>query len=75
MDVHRANWGLNEYRKYASQELKDNPDLYTRLKEKEYGEEGEPYHDLAYYRKHNPEYLAQHPDRYKELLARERNNK
>lgn len=73
--MNRANWGLNEYRKYASQELKDNPDLYTRLKEKEYGEEGEPYHDLAYYRKHNPEYLAQHPDRYKELLARERNNK
>ena len=32
-------------------------------------------HNLAYYRKHNPEYLAQHPDQYERLLARERKNK
>ena len=31
--------------------------------------------NLAYYRKHNPEYLAQHPDQYERLLARERKNK
>lgn len=71
----RANWGLNEYRKYAPVELRDNPELYARLKEKEYGEDSEPYHNLAYYRKHNPAYLAQHPDVYEELLARECNNK
>ena len=58
--TNRANWGLK---------------VYARLREKEYGEEQEPYHNLAYYRKHNPEYLAQHPDQYERLLARERKNK
>lgn len=73
--TNRANWGLKEYRKYDPQALRDDPELYARLREKEYGEEHEPYHNLAYYRKHNPEYLAQHPDQYEALLARERKNK
>ena len=73
--TNRANWGLKEYRKYDPQALSDDPELYARLREKEYGEEQEPYHNLAYYRKHNPEYLAQHPDQYERLLARERKNK
>lgn len=73
--TNRANWGLKEYRKYDPQALSDDPELYARLREKEYGEEQEPYHNLVYYRKHNPEYLAQHPDQYERLLARERKNK
>lgn len=73
--TNRANWGLKEYRKYDPRALSDDPELYARLREKEYGEEKEPYHNLAYYRRHNPEYLAQHPDQYEELLARERKNK
>ena len=73
--TNRANWGLKEYRKYDPQALSDDPEEYARLREKEYGEEQEPYHNLAYYRKHNPEFLAQHPDQYERLLARERKNK
>lgn len=59
--TNRANWGLKEYRKYDPQALSDDPELYARLREKEYGEEQEPYHNLAYYRKHNPEYLDNIP--------------
>lgn len=68
----KTRWGLKEYRKYAPQELQNNPDLYDRLRKKEYGTPDEPEYDLAYYRKHRPEYLAQHPDVYEELLRREK---
>ena len=45
--TNRANWGLKEYRKYDPQALSDDPELYARLREKEYGEEQEPYHNLV----------------------------
>ena len=32
----RTAWGLNEYRKNAPQELKNNPALYTRLLEEQH---------------------------------------
>ena len=34
--TNRANWGLKEYRKYDPQALSDDPELYARLREKEY---------------------------------------
>jgi len=70
----RADWGLNEYRKFAPQELKDNPALYARLIEKEGGNPAENTHSLDYYRRHNPEYLKNNPEVYRHLLEKETAN-
>jgi ATP-dependent protease ClpP protease subunit len=35
----RTNWGLDDYRKYAPQMLRDNPKLYDELYNKEYGQD------------------------------------
>lgn len=73
----RSQWGLNEYRKFAPYELRDNPDLYTELTERDRGRkelaagsapEPVPGRNLDHYRKHNPGYLADNPDEYKRLL-------
>jgi hypothetical protein len=73
-DANRANWGLNEYRKYAPNELKENPQLYNELVEKETGKDS-PSLGLDYYRKHNPQYLMDNPDEYKRMLAEQNKSK
>ena len=72
-DRNRANWGLNEYRKFAPLELKDNPELYARLVEKE-GKAPENDSSLDWYRRHNPQYLKDNPDFYARLAERENAN-
>ena len=67
----RSNWGLTEYRKFAANELKNNPELYRHLLEKE-EIKTDGGGDLAWYRKHNPDYLLQNPKEYKRLLEQER---
>lgn len=65
----RSAWGLNEYRKYAPEELQDNPELYMELMEREGQHIPLTAESLEYYRKHNPDYLANHPKEYKRIMA------
>lgn len=66
----RASWGLAEYRKFAPEELRDNPALYQQLIEKE-GREIELNTDtIDWYRRHNPEYLKNHLESYQKVLYR-----
>lgn len=66
----REIWKLNDYRKFAPEELKNNPELYARLVEQERGEKVE-VRKIEWYRKNDPEYLRKHPEFYKELLEKE----
>lgn len=72
-DSIRAKWGLNEYRKYAPQELKDNPELYKALVDREKGDPL-PEFGLDYYRKHNPQYLKDNPGEYQKMIAKQSKN-
>ena len=71
----RSRWTLDDYRKFAPQELENDPELYARLVKAEKGEEVGA-HSLEWYRKNNPEYLREHPEFYAQMLEqakRERN--
>ena len=70
----KSQWGLDEYRKYAPEDLRDNPALYKRLVAEAAGH-GASVRDLAYYRRHDPEYLAAHPDFYRQLIENEQKSK
>lgn len=70
----RSQWGLDDYRKFAPEELRDNPALYKRLVAERSGK-GHGVRDLEYYRKHDPDYLAAHPDFYRQLIDNEQNRK
>lgn len=72
----RSQWTLDDYRKFAPQELENDPELYARLLQAEKGEEVTA-HSLEWYRRNNPEYLREHPEVYRELLeqAKERQRK
>lgn len=70
----KSQWGLDEYRKYAPEDLRDNPSLYKRLVAEAAGH-GASVKDLAYYRKYDPEYLATHPDFYRQLIENEQKRK
>lgn len=64
----RTEWDLEDYRRFAPEELSANPELYNRLtKTKKQDKEG---YTLDWYRRNNPEYLLQHPDIYERLLAK-----
>lgn len=63
----RTRWTLDDYRKFAPQELENDPELYARLVRAEKGEEIAP-HSLEWYRRNNPEYLREHPEIYHDLL-------
>lgn len=63
----KSRWTLDMYRKFAPDELRDNPTLYKRLVEQERGP-GAVVKDLDYYRRNEPEYLGAHPDLYKQLI-------
>lgn len=68
----RKGWTLTDYRKYAPDELRNNPKLYAELIDKEnsiVGSGNGGKQTLDYLRKHNPEYLKAHPDEYEKLLA------
>lgn len=67
----RSQWTLDDYRKFAPQELERDPELYARLVKAEKGEEIAP-HSLEWYRRNNPEYLREHPEVYRELLEQEK---
>lgn len=70
----KSLWGLEEYRKFAPEDLRNNPTLYKRLVAEAAGH-GASVKDLAYYRKHDPEYLATHPDFYRQLIENEQKRK
>ena len=63
----RTQWTLDDYRKFAPQELENDPELYARLVRAEKGEDIAP-HSLEWYRRNNPEYLREHPEIYRDLL-------
>lgn len=64
----RAGWGLDEYRKYAPEELQDNPQLYISLMEQA-GQQVELCPEtLEYYRRNHPEYLKTHRKEYQRVL-------
>jgi HK97 family phage prohead protease len=75
----RSKWTLDDYRKFAPQELQNDPELYARLVRSERGEDVAP-HSLEWYRRNNPEYLREHPEFYAQMLEqakreRAKNNK
>lgn len=70
----KSRWTLEMYRKYAPDELRENPTLYKRLVEQERGR-GAVVKDLDYYRRNEPEYLASHPDLYMQLIENEQKRK
>lgn len=61
----KEDWSLDDYRKYDPEALKNNPELYKRLLEKE-GEKT-PERSLDWYRKNAPETLRNNPELYKTL--------
>ena len=63
----RSRWTLDDYRKFAPQELENAPELYARLVKAEKGEDVGA-HSLEWYRKNNPEYLREHPEFYAQKL-------
>lgn len=63
----RSQWTLDDYRKFAPQELERDPELYARLVRAEKGEDVTA-HSLEWYRRNNPEYLREHPEVFRELL-------
>ena len=65
----RSAWGLAEYRKYAPNELKDNPELYMELMARDGQYVPLNVDSVDYYRKHNPQYLATHPKEYQRVMA------
>ncbi len=68
-DYDRKTWGLTEYRKYAPDELKNNPDLYHFLLE---NENDTGVKSLDWYRRNNPDYLRENPKEYRRLLNEEK---
>lgn len=70
----RSEWTLSDYRKFAPEKLRDNPELYNQLLTKEGGKVGAEPYSLDYYRRHNPEYLIKHPEEYRRLLDKENIN-
>ncbi len=66
----RRSWTLEDYRRFAPDELRDNPALYKRLVAEMPGN-NHNIKDLDYYRRHEPEYLAAHPELYKQLIEKE----
>lgn len=69
LNKNRAGWTLDDYRRYAPEELRKNPKLYAELIEKEGDDAIEDKKTLEWYRKNNPEYLKEHPDVYEKLIA------
>lgn len=69
---HSGGLTLNDYRKYAPQALKNDPELYASLISKENERHIEPELGLDYYRVHDPEYLAANPDEYKRLVEKKK---
>ena len=63
----RGNWTLDDYRKYAPDELKNNPELYKELLAKGKGIMCEK--SLDWYRKYAPEELKNNPELYKRLTG------
>lgn len=70
----KSRWTLEMYRKYAPDELRDNPTLYKRLVEQDRAH-GAMVKDLDYYRRNEPDYLAAHPDLYMQLIENEQKHK
>lgn len=66
----RSAWTLEDYRKFAPDELRDNPTLYKRLVAEMSGN-SHGVKNLDYYRRHEPEYLEAHPELYKQLIEKE----
>lgn len=67
----KESWDLMDYRKFAPNELQDDPELYKRLLAKDNKQSGE--RSLDWYRKNDPDFLMSHPDIYKKLLNKEKN--
>ena len=70
----RSEWTLEDYRRFAPDELRDNPALYKRLVAEMSGS-SHGVKDLDYYRRHEPDYLDAHPELYKQLIEKELNKR
>lgn len=68
----RAEWGLEEYRKYAPEELRNDHNLYISLMEREGRRIPLTVDNVEYYRRNYPEYLAMHPKEYARIMAEKR---
>lgn len=68
----RSLWTLEDYRRFAPEELRDNPGLYKRLVAEATGNQY-GVKDLDYYRRNEPEYLEAHPEIYRQLIEKELN--
>lgn len=73
LDKNRTGWTLDDYRRFAPEELRKNPKLYARLVEEQGGESVESKKTLEWYRKYNPDYLREHPEVYEKLLEISKN--
>ena len=69
----RAEWTLDDWRIFAPKDLAENPLLYKILMSNK-GKKLPQVKTLEWYRKNDPEYLAKHPDIYKELVDNQYNN-
>lgn len=67
----RAGWTLSDYRKFAPDEMRDNPALYARLAAKEGNTPEEP-RSLEWYRRNDPGYLLKHLTAYNRLINNEK---
>jgi hypothetical protein len=67
----RSGWGMDEYRKFAPEELAANPELYRTLLQKE-GRQDDRL-TLEWYRKNDPDFLLNNPDVYQCLIEKENN--
>lgn len=61
----KDNWTIDDYRKYAPEELKNNSELYKALLARAKGTT--PERSLDWYRKNDPEALKNDPELYKTL--------
>ena len=69
--IDKKDWTLDQYRKYDPITLRDDPELYKRLIERETGEKY-ANKDLDYYRRYEPETLAENPELYERLIKQQK---
>lgn len=65
--IENTDWTLDDYRRYAPEKLRDNPELYEALL-KEKKEVKPKKGTLDYYRRYDPEYLKKHPEEYERMV-------
>ncbi len=67
--VPKSMWTLDDYRKYAPEDLRNNPALLKKLLS-DSENKCNITKDLDYYRKYDPEFLKENPEIYEQLLSK-----